>query len=179
VAKARTPRSAWLDAALKAFAAGGPDAVRVEALADSLGVTKGGFYWHFKDREALLSEMLDTWETATTEGVFAEVGTGAGDARAQLRKLFEMAPSANFEIDLAVRDWARRDKDVAKRLRRIDTSRMNWLRGLFSEFARDEEDAGARTMLAYSLLIGAYFIAARPRSQLVELALARLLEEPQ
>lgn len=151
--------------------------MRVEALAASLGVSKGGFYWYFTDRQALLSEMLDAWETATTEGVFAEVGEGSGDARTQLRKLFALAPSANFEIDLAVRDWARRDNDVAKRLSRIDSLRMGWLRGLFGEFCPNDEEAEARTMLAYSLLIGAYFISARPRAEMMQLALDHLLAD--
>jgi hypothetical protein len=42
VAKFQTPRSAWVDAATRALAAGGPDAVRIEALAKDLGVSKGG-----------------------------------------------------------------------------------------------------------------------------------------
>ena len=61
-APTRTPRSKWIDEGLRALAAGGPDAVRIEPLAQALGVTRGGFYWHFEDRQALLDEMLDTWE---------------------------------------------------------------------------------------------------------------------
>ena len=68
-APTRTPRSTWIEAGLRALAAGGPDAVRIEPLAQVLGVTRGGFYWHFADRRALLDEMLDTWERATTEEV--------------------------------------------------------------------------------------------------------------
>ena len=52
----------WIDEGLRALAGGGPDAVRIEPLAQALGVTKGGFYWHFDDRRALLDEMLDAWE---------------------------------------------------------------------------------------------------------------------
>ena len=52
----RTPRSRWIEEGLRALAAGGPDAVRVEALAQALGVTKGGFYGHFADRGALLED---------------------------------------------------------------------------------------------------------------------------
>ena len=63
----RTPRSRWIEEGLRALAAGGPDAVRVEALARALGVTKGGFYGHFADRNALLGEMLDAWERMSTE----------------------------------------------------------------------------------------------------------------
>jgi AcrR family transcriptional regulator len=62
----RTPRSQWIEAGLRALAAGGPDGVRIEPLAQALGVTRGGFYWHFDDRRALLDEMLDTWERRTT-----------------------------------------------------------------------------------------------------------------
>ena len=62
MAVVRTPRSSWIDAGLRALAGGGPEAVRIETLAQSLGVTKGGFYWHFEDRRALLDELLDAWE---------------------------------------------------------------------------------------------------------------------
>ncbi len=65
----RTPRSRWIEEGLLALAAGGPDAVRVEALAQALGVTKGGFYGHFADRNALLEEMLDSWERMSTDEV--------------------------------------------------------------------------------------------------------------
>jgi hypothetical protein len=68
----RTPRSRWIEEGLRALAAGGPDAVRVEALAQALGVTKGGFYGHFADRGALLAEMLDSWEQKATDEVLGQ-----------------------------------------------------------------------------------------------------------
>jgi AcrR family transcriptional regulator len=181
VAKLRTPRGAWIDAALQTLAAGGPDAVRVEALAVRLGVSKGGFYWHFTDRQALLQEMLDTWEKAGTEDVIARVDGQPLDPRAKLRQLFELAPSADFAVELALRDWSRRDGDVARRLRRVDNRRMKYLRSLFGQFCADESDVEARSMLAYSLLIGSYFIAAqhgdRTRPEMLQLTVDRLLSE--
>jgi AcrR family transcriptional regulator len=181
VANVRTPRSAWIDAALQALAAGGPDAVRVEALAVSLDVSKGGFYWHFANRQALLEEMLDIWEKAGTEDVIARLDSEAAEPRAKLRQLFALAPSADFAVELALRDWSRRDADVAERLRRVDDRRMEFLRRLFGQFCVDENDVEARSMLAYSLLIGSYFIAARhggkTRSQMLQLAVDRLLGE--
>jgi AcrR family transcriptional regulator len=181
MAKVRTPKRAWVDAALRALASGGPDAVRIEALASSLGVSKGGFYWHFTDRQALLDAMLDTWETAMVDDVIARVESQPADTRAKLQHLFDLAPSADFTVELALRDWSRRDRDVAKRLRRVDNRRMAFLRSLFGEFCADEDDAEARSMLAYSLLIGSYFIAAqhagRSRSQMLQLAVDRLLSE--
>jgi AcrR family transcriptional regulator len=181
MALTRTPRSRWIDQGLRALAAGGPDAVRIESLAEALGVTKGGFYWHFKNRQALLEEMLDTWEKAGTEEVIARVESQPADPRTKLQELFDLAPSADFRVELALRDWSRRDSDVAERLDRVDNRRTEWLRSLFGQFCVDEDDADARSMLAYSLLIGSYFIAAqhgdKTRSQVLQLAVDRLLSE--
>jgi AcrR family transcriptional regulator len=182
VAKLRTPRAAWIEAATRALAAG-PDAVRVEALAKDLGVSKGGFYWHFEDRQALLAEALEAWEKTGTEDVIASVDSGPDDPRAKLRRLFELAPAAKglFAVELALRDWARRDRAVAKRLRRVDARRLAYLRLLFGQFCADEDDAEARAFLAYSLFIGSYFVATahrgRTRAEMLHLAIERLLSE--
>jgi len=181
MAKARTPRSAWIEAATRTLAAGGPDAVRVEGLAKDLGVSKGGFYWHFDDRQALLEETLDSWEKSITVDVIATVDSGLGEPRAKLRRLFELAPSAKdlFAFELALRDWSRRDPDVAARLERVDDRRMAYLRSLFGQFLESEEEVEARAMLAYSLFVGAYFVRAgagkRSRAEVVELAIDHLL----
>jgi AcrR family transcriptional regulator len=174
----RTPRSTWIEAGLRALAAGGPDAVRIEPLARALGVTRGGFYWHFADRRALLDEMLDTWERATTDEAIERVESAGGDAAAKLRRLFALTSSGVVAVDLAVRDWARREQAVAERLRRIDNRRMDYLRSLFGAFCSDADDIEARSLLYYSLLIGNHFIGAdhgaRNRADVVELALNRL-----
>jgi AcrR family transcriptional regulator len=180
VAQTRTPRSAWLDAGLQALAAGGPGAVRVELLAKALDVTRGGFYWHFPSRQAFLDEMLDTWEHRSTEEVLERVEQEGGDARDKVRRAGMLTFSKELlPIDLAVRDWARRDTSVAKRLRRVDNRRMEYLRLLIGEFTDDPEDVEARAMLAFALAIGNHFIAAdhngRSRRQVIEQATHRLL----
>src|SRR6476619_4200345 len=180
VAVTRTPRSSWIDEGLRALAAGGPDAVRIELLAQALGVTRGGFYWHFTDRNALLDEMLDTWERATTDEVIERVASEGGAARAKLRRTFALTSASDglLAIDLAVRDWSRRDQTVAARLRRIDNRRMDYLRSLYRTFCPDSDDVEALSMLSFSLLIGNHFIAAdhgaRSRADVVKLSLRRL-----
>jgi AcrR family transcriptional regulator len=182
-APTRTPRTGWIDEGLRALGVGGPDAVRVEKLAQALGVTKGGFYWHFDDRHALLDEMLDTWERIGVDAVIERVEGRGGDARAKLRRLFGIGSSDGdlMEIELAIRDWARRDKTVAKRLRRVDNRRMEYMRSLFGAFCSDEDDVEVRCMLAFSLWIGNHFMAAqhgdRTRTQVLQLATDRLLSE--
>ena len=179
-APTRTPRISWIDEGLRALAAGGPDAVRIEPMAQELGVTRGGFYWHFDDRRALLEEILDTWERASVDEVIERVESEGGGARAKLRRLSALAGSGDepLRTDLAVRDWARRDPTVADRLRRVDNRRMDYLRSLFGAFCPDEDDVEARCMVFYSLWIGSHFIAAdhgaRSRADVLKLALRRL-----
>lgn len=179
-APTRTPRRTWIDEGLRVLAAGGPDAVRIEPLAKALGVTRGGFYWHFEDREALLTEMLDTWERAATDEVIERVEREGGDPRAKVRRAGMLTFSADLlPIELAVRDWSRHEPAVAGRLRRVDNRRMDYLRALFGAFCADEAEVEARSMLAFSLLIGSHFMAAdhgaRSRADVLELAARWLL----
>lgn len=179
-APTRTPRTSWIEEGLRALAAGGPEAVRIEALAQALGVTKGGFYWHFGDRRALLDEMLETWEWVMVDDVIERVEGEGGDARAKLRRLFALASGIGdlMRIELAIRDWARRDKTVARRLRRVDNRRMEYMRSLFGAFCADEDEVEVRCTLAFSLFIGSSFMAAdhgaRSRADVVALALGHL-----
>jgi AcrR family transcriptional regulator len=183
MAVVRTPRSSWIAAGLRAFADGGPEAVRIEPLAQSLGVTKGGFYWHFEDRRALLDELLDTWERAMVDEAIARVERAGGDARRKLRRLFALAASAEVRelrrVDLAVRDWSRRDARVARRLRAVDNRRMDYMRSLFRDFCSDDTEVEMRCLLVLCVFVGTAFIAvehgSRRRAEIVELALERLL----
>ncbi|WP_434599783.1 TetR/AcrR family transcriptional regulator [Streptomyces sp. A5-4] len=180
----RTPRGQWIEEGLRALSVGGPDAVRVESLAQALGVSKGGFYGHFNNRGALLTEMLDTWEREVTQVVIDQVETGGGDAKVKLERLFAIASSGDglmtsTAADLAIRDWARRDEAVAQRLKRADNRRMDYLRSLFSSICADADDVEARCMLVFSLRIGNHVIAAdhgdRSRAEVMKLTARWLL----
>jgi AcrR family transcriptional regulator len=176
----RTSRGTWIEAGLDALSSGGPDAVRVEALAKALGVTRGGFYHHFESRDAFLTEILDTWERRATDEVLERVETSGGDAREKIRLAgIETFSAKLLPVDLAIRDWARRDPRVATRLRRVDDRRIGYLREQISTFCSDPADVEARCMLAFSLAIGRHFIAARHpgrrRSDVLELAVRMIL----
>lgn len=174
----RTPPDRWVQEGLRALALGGPDAVRIEPLAEAIGVTKGGFYGYFSDRRALLKEMLYTWERTVLDEVIEHVEGEGGDARARLRRLFTLAASLageGLKVELAIRDWARREEAVAKRLKRVDNRRMEYMRSLFGAVCEDDDDGEARCLLAFSLFIGGPFITAdhggRSRAEVAEQAL--------
>jgi hypothetical protein len=106
-----------------------------------------------------------------------------GDARAKVRRLFALATSPEGVglrmIELAVRDWARRDNAVAKRLKHVDNRRMEYMRSLFGDFCRGEKEIEVRCLLLASLGFGnALFAAdhgAHSREEVTDLALSRLL----
>ena len=182
MAVARTPRHRWIEEGLRALAAGGPDSVQIESLARALGVSKGGFYGYFDDRRALLAEVLDAWELRSTEQVIERVEHEGGDAMARARRAAELTFSAELRpVDLAVRDWARRDAAVADRLRRVDNFRMDYLRTLLGTVCADEEELEARSLIAFSVAIADHFIAAdhgtRSRADVREVIRRRLFAE--
>jgi AcrR family transcriptional regulator len=185
MARPRTPRSAWIETGLRVLADGGPRAVRIEALAESLGVTKGGFYGYFADRNALLAEMLDHWEREVTVAIIERVDAAGGDARERLRNLFRIAETREgvgieLSTELAIRDWSRRDTAVAKRLRHVDNLRMDYLRGLFREFCPDEEEVEIRCTIVTSVWLAAHFLTidhgAWTLAEVEQLILERVLE---
>jgi AcrR family transcriptional regulator len=182
VAATRTPRDKWIEAGLRALADGGPDAVRVEALAKTLGVTKGGFYGFFTDREALLADMLDTWERESTDEVLDRVEREGGDPRTKITRAGVLTFSSDrlLPVDLAVRNWARRDEAVAERLRRVDNRRMGLLREMIGTFCTDPAEVEARSLMAFCVAIGAHFLAAdhgdRTRAQVLTRAADLLLD---
>jgi AcrR family transcriptional regulator len=143
-------------------------------------VTKGGFYGHFADRGALLAEMLDCWERRSTDDVLEHVELKAGDVRARLRRAGALTFSSELlPVDLAVRAWARSDERVAERLRRVDNRRLAYLRLLFGAICADEDEVEARSVLAFSLVIGHHFMAAdhgaRSHAEALDLAARWLL----
>lgn len=158
----QTPREMWVEEGLRALAEGGVDAVRVEALAKALGVTKGGFYGYFADRDALLRQMLDAWERASVGDVLERIAQADGSLldKARLAGQLTFSDDRVLPIDLAVREWARRDQMVAHRLRQVDNQRMQLLREAISTVCSEPEEIEARCLLAFCMAIGTQLVSA-------------------
>ena len=179
----RTPREKWVEQGLRALAEGGVDAVRVEALARALGVTKGGFYGYFADREALLGEVLDTWERESVDDVLDRIAQEEGDVLDRFRLAGRLTfSSERLPVELAVRDWARRDPAVAERVRRVDERRMELSREALGSTCDDPDEVEARCLLAFCLAIGTHLLAAdhpgRTRAEVVARAADLVLGRP-
>jgi AcrR family transcriptional regulator len=176
----RRSRDDWIVAGLASLGEVGVDKLRVDQIAAALGVTKGSFYWHFKDRDELLAAMVAGWETLSTENVIGQVDALGLGPHARALKLWKMTASGpGIEAELAIRDWARRNDSVATRVRQVDDRRLRYLESLLAELGVPQPEIPARSLLVYSLLIGDYLIAtsqpARTRKKVVADALELLL----
>jgi AcrR family transcriptional regulator len=152
--------SDWTEAALQALARGGLTAVAVEPLAKALGATKGSFYWHFTDREALIRAALERWEKRDTELVIATASEDP-EVTTRLRALLHLAfgsvhdgsgsPAASVELALQ----ANADHPmVAPVLARVTRRRLAYLTSLFTELGLSRARARDRGLLAYSAFLG-------------------------
>ena len=150
--------NAWVEAALVLLAEGSIHKVGVEPLAKQLGVTKGSFYWHFKDRAALHDGMLRAWKRRATLAIIERLEHGAVSTVDRLQQMIDLpyhSPKsfAAARVELAIRAWARSDKRAANAVAEVDEQRLTYLTGLFRRIGYDELDASVRAYLVYSYMI--------------------------
>ena len=161
----RTPlgRSEWIDAATAALAAKGADGVRVEVLAKGFGVTKGSFYWHFKDRKDLVDAVLARWKEGRIGDIDRQSKAIAGHERDQLRQIIRLYGASRnrrgIAIELAVRDWARRDAQVAAVVATVDQYRLAGATRLFKHCGFSDAEAKSRSLLLYAYVFGQSLMA--------------------
>ena len=148
-------RPQWLHAGLEALRKGGVGAVRVERLAGDVGVTKGSFYHHFRDRGALLEALLEFWSREMTDAEFERIETLRGGLAARLLLLAEdVLEKGMGRYDPAIRAWARNDRKVAAAVAQVDRRRVRALTALFEEAGFGPADARTRARLFYTFLLG-------------------------
>lgn len=151
-------REKWIEAALQEIAKGGIERVRVEILAASLGVTKGGFYRRFKDRRALLDAMLETWSRGRTAAIEKQTelaGAKPGERLKSLIKLYsERVNPEGMAIELAMRQWARTDAAAAAAVASVDTARLRNVAQIYAKSGLSQDAANARAFLFYSFIFG-------------------------
>ena len=148
----KVSKADWLRTALEFLGREGVDAVRVERLARKLGVAKSGFYWHFRDREQLLQEMLDYWSHEYTGVVAANPEVIALEPKRRLRVIAEMVIDHGLtDYDLAMRSWATIEPEIGPIVRRVDRDRLRTVGTLLAEcgFAGDELETRKRILVTY------------------------------
>jgi AcrR family transcriptional regulator len=145
---------AWEKAALKAIADRGFSGAAIEPLAKKLGVTKGSFYWHFADREALIRAALKRWEKRSTEDVIASL-EAIEDPRDRLRQLFRQVsqPGPWTRLSLTI-SAAANDPVVRPVLQRVSKRRIDFVARCYRQLGFSGQDARHRARLAYAAYLG-------------------------
>ena len=148
-----TPQS-WVEAATTVLVDQGIDHVRVDVLAGQLGVTRGSFYWHFRDREDLLRRVLQAWSERSTEQLTRRLATAHADPRGQMRDVISLplrgrAATKAARIELAIRAWARRDELARRAVDAADAARIGYHHEIFRALGFADDDARQRAFLLY------------------------------
>ncbi|HLO62267.1 MAG TPA: TetR/AcrR family transcriptional regulator [Azonexus sp.] len=148
----------WVDAAIDVLAKEGVTGLRVEVLAKRCGVTKGSFYWHFKDRQALLDAVLGQWKIGRIRDIEKTTAVTPGNERNQLHYAIEVYGASRnrkgMSIELAVRDWARHDPQAAAVVEEVDLYRLECTRKLFVAAGMSDAEAKSRSLLLYACVFG-------------------------
>ena len=175
----------WIEAGFRELARSGVEGVRVEVLAKSLGVTKGGFYRRFKDRAALLEGMLQNWSERRMAAIKQQTSLDGRSARERLRALIQLySERMNTEgmaVELAIRQWARSDEPAAAAVASVDAARLKNVGQLYRATGLAPEEADAQAFLFYCFIFGQSLLflerGPRKRAQLIARSAEKLLDE--
>jgi AcrR family transcriptional regulator len=174
----------WIKAGFAELARSGVEGVRVEVLAKNLGVTKGGFYRRFKDRAALLSDMLAGWREGRIAAIEQQASLDGETARYRLKVLIrlysERMNTEGMAIELAIRQWARSDEAAARAVARVDAARLKNVTQLYRATGLEADEAEAQAFLFYCFVFGQSLLflerGQRKRAQLITKSAETLLD---
>lgn len=157
-ARLQLDRAHWIEAAIEVLATEGISGLRVEVLAKRCGVTKGSFYWHFKDRQALCDAILAFWKAGRIRDIEKTTAVAPGSELQQLHYAIELYGASRnrkgMSIELAVRDWARHDTQAAAVVEAVDLYRLECTQKLFVAAGMGDAEAKSRSLLLYACVFG-------------------------
>jgi AcrR family transcriptional regulator len=146
--------------------------LRIDALVDALGVTKGSFYWHFANRAHFVRSLSEYWQQWSTDYVVEEMGDLEGDPKELLMKLDEIVVRDDLtRFDLVMRSWATHEPDVGRIVEEVDSTRLDFVRRLFRQLGYRGRDLDTRTRL---FVISTSFWSSIYRNEDRDLRLKRL-----
>jgi AcrR family transcriptional regulator len=145
----------WVQAALEIMATEGIGGVKIGRLCDQLGVTKGSFYWHFKDLDAFLDAIAERWRE------------GQGTFRSRLDDAIAADPKGGLldavqafldkrlgRLERAMRDWSRADDRARAAIRAADKRTFDALVTGFETLGFGRTDADVRAKILFYAGVG-------------------------
>jgi AcrR family transcriptional regulator len=148
--------------AYEALGERGIAATTVEALAQRLGVTKGSFYWHFRDSEDLLGAVVARWEELAVDRVMGEL-LQLGSPCAVIRRIIvhtvtidEPERRLRYRVEAQMAAMAEWHSIVGPVYARVMQRRLNGICVLFLATGMSPQEAALAGELALMTLVGVY-----------------------
>ena len=157
----RLTRADWINVATTVLVKSGIDDVKVDRLATRMKVTRGSFYWHFEDRQALLDALLDDWRSRNVreiEQIGAKWAATPPEFSELIRTWLGEDPLVP-QIDMAIRAWAKKSQAVAKLVHQVDDDWVALLQDFFARAGLGPDESLVRARVVYFHQIGYYALA--------------------
>lgn len=155
---ARLTERNWLDHGLKTLAKSGYASLKAATMAESLGVSRGSFYWHFKDIRDFQRRLLEHWQRQTTDATIHDMESNEPED-SRLLALMTRAYAMKPNLEKAVRAWAEYDRLAQTQLAKVDGMRLSYIRRLLVTAGLDQVTADHRARFLYAASLGASAIA--------------------
>lgn len=160
IKKKRLGKKQWLAIALEVLAESGVEEIKIERLAEALGMSRNGFYYHFHNRDHFLEELLDYWEHDYTRVISSDTTIQQLSPEDRFEKVIEIVQENKLsKYDLAIMSWAKKDQRVKKVVERVFALRLDFVGKIFEElgFTGDELEVRKRLVVGYHANAGDIF----------------------
>ena len=166
----RLTKSDWIKHGLRTLATDGHNALKVGPMSVQLTVSRGSFYWHFRDIADFRSQLLQSWQEFSTDQVIQDLDAREGEPD-RLKHLMRRAFGATRKLDRAIRSWAAEDEDVARIVASVDGRRVDRIAKLLAEAGVEGDRALHRAAFLYWAYLGQPVVMDARHSSISALAL--------
>jgi len=150
----------WLKTGLSLLVSHGVAGLIIDGMCQTLGVTKGSFYHHFKNLQDFKDQLLTYWQGVDTQQV-VEAASALNGGSFGVDGLIQVLASRSAETanpELAIRAWTRQDETVRTFVEQVDTMRIQMVQQMLTDVDGDEDRSFLFARMLYAFLVGCYSV---------------------
>lgn len=166
----RLTKSDWLRHGLRTLANDGANALKVGPMAAQLKVSRGSFYWHFRDIADFRSQLLRSWQERSTDQVIQQLEAEKAEPE-RLKHLMKRAFNVKRDLDRAIRSWAAEDEDVAAVVASVDAARVAYIAKMLVAAGVESQRARPRAAFMYWAYLGQTIVMDPRHSSITAMAI--------
>ena len=159
----RLTQDDWINYGLKSLSKLGYKSLKAASLAHALGVSRGSFYWHFKNIVDFELQLIASWKQRTTESVITELEDNVSPEK-RLIRLIGLALSNDLKLDKAMRSWSMEDRRVSQIVTEVDNQRILYVESLLEAMMTNKQDVTLQAKILYWSCIGKSVVEVNSKS---------------